>query len=105
MLLDSVDFLIHPVALPVVGFALVVMVAALTPLIDERIEADSGLRERGDFAPGEPTMSPQERIERFQPGPPWDGRGTGSMTQGDMEAFADYPIFWLGDSFAGYNFQ
>lgn len=50
-------------------------------------------------------MTPADWAKRYRPGPAWDGRGKGPMTQADVESFGDYPLFWLGDSFAGYNLQ
>lgn len=46
----------------------------------------------------------------YGPGPAWDGKGGGRwsehrMTQRDLERFGDYPLYWLGESFAGYNLQ
>lgn len=74
------------------------------------------VRKPGD--PGEvkprPTMTEDQRAERFQPGQPWDGEGpqfrSGSqppqgITQTEAEAFTDYPVFWLGESFGGFNLQ
>lgn len=54
-----------------------------------------------------PTMTPEQRTQQFQPGPPWTGRGDGSGRLGrtEIDSFAEYPLFWLGESFAGYNLQ
>jgi hypothetical protein len=52
-----------------------------------------------------PTLAPEERGRYYHPGPPWDGRGKGPMTQAQLESFGDYELLWLGDSFAGYNLQ
>lgn len=53
-----------------------------------------------------PTLSAEEREARFHPGPPWQGKGNDQgISQQEAENFADYPLFWLGESFAGYNLQ
>ncbi len=53
-----------------------------------------------------PTMPVAEREQRFHPGPPWQGKGNDQgISQAEAENFADYPLFWLGESFAGYNLQ
>ena len=52
-----------------------------------------------------PAMSAEDRAERFQPGPVWEGTGPQGISQQEAEAFADYPLFWLGESFAGYNLR
>ena len=68
----------------------------------------------GPVATSEPprraTSTPEERARRYEPGPPWDGRGTGPdqpgrWTQAHIDSFTHYPLFWLGESFAGYNLQ
>lgn len=62
---------------------------------------------RGDHDTHElpPTLTDQEREALFNPGPEWDGQGRQGISQKEAEAFADYPIFWLGQEFAGYNLQ
>lgn len=51
-------------------------------------------------------MSTEEQSQRYQPGAAWAGAGRlGTFTESDLTAFAGYPIFWLGASFAGYNLQ
>lgn len=55
---------------------------------------------------GPPPMPAEERQKRFHPGPPWQGKGNDQgISQEEAENFADYPLFWLGESFAGYNLQ
>jgi hypothetical protein len=39
----------------------------------------------------------------FTPGRPWDGRGAGNMSQAEAEAFAEFPLWWLGPEFGGYH--
>lgn len=39
------------------------------------------------------------------PGDPWDGQGQQGLSQDDAEQFSDYPTYWLGEEFAGYNLQ
>jgi hypothetical protein len=70
------------------------------------VAADEPGKPRGRVTP-EPvqTMTPQDRAERFKPGKPWDGIGQGGLGERDLEDFRDYPIFWLGPSFEGYNLQ
>jgi hypothetical protein len=67
-----------------------------------------GDRPHKGTAPGSvtaPTLPPEERGRYYHPGPPWDGKGKGPMTQAQLEAFSDYELLWLGQSFAGYNLQ
>ncbi len=58
---------------------------------------------------GRPTMTPQERAERFQPGPAWDPSAPvtkkGRLSALDVQAFRDFPLVWLGPEFAGYNLR
>ena len=70
------------------------------------VTADDPGKPRGRGAP-EPIgiMTSQERSERFKPGKPWDGVGQGGLSELALEDFPDYPVFWLGASFAGYNLQ
>ena len=60
-------------------------------------------------APGEPhgpqVLSPQERGERFHPGPAWNGRGRGPWPQAELEGFRDYPRFWPWERAGEYNLQ
>ena len=39
------------------------------------------------------------------PGDPWDGTPRYGLSQQEAETFQDFPLFWLGPSFAGYNLQ
>jgi hypothetical protein len=50
-------------------------------------------------------MTAAEQAARFQTGPTWQGRGKSGLSQQQAETFTDYPLFWLGESFAGYNLQ
>jgi hypothetical protein len=70
------------------------------------VAADDPGKPRARGAP-EPiaTMTAQERAERFRPGKPWDGAGQGGLSEHALEEFADYPVFWLGAAFEGYNLQ
>ena len=53
---------------------------------------------------GPPTMSPEQRARVFRTGTPWDGSSQhGRWSRADLEAFADYPLFYLGENFEGYN--
>jgi hypothetical protein len=56
---------------------------------------------------GPPVLSPQERATHYQAGSPWDGkaRGRGSWNKQELDDFAEFPLFWLGESFAGYHLQ
>jgi hypothetical protein len=60
-------------------------------------------------APGQVTtrtpMTTVERLARFQAGDPWRGQGKTGLTQQQVDTFPDYRLFWLGESFAGYNLQ
>jgi hypothetical protein len=67
--------------------------------------AISTVRGRLEAQPGRPRMTAQQRVERFQPGAAWQGRGRGPLSQADLDAFADYPLVWLGESFGGYHLQ
>jgi hypothetical protein len=51
-----------------------------------------------------PTLTPQEKERFFQPGDPWDGKGV-DLTEAEASAFADYPLYWFGPSFRGFNLQ
>ncbi len=67
---------------------------------------DVGSKPNGENPSGPPSMPAAEREKRFHPGPPWQGKGNDQgISQQDAEKFADYPLFWLGESFAGYNLQ
>ncbi len=67
---------------------------------------DSGSKPNVENPSGPPTMPVAERQKRFHPGPPWQGKGNDQgISQAEAENFADYPLFWLGESFAGYNLQ
>ncbi len=67
---------------------------------------DAGSKPNGENSSEPPTMSAEEREKRFHPGPPWQGKGNDQgISQAEAEKFADYPLFWLGESFAGYNLQ
>jgi hypothetical protein len=70
------------------------------------VAADDPGKPRARGAP-EPiaTMTAEERAERFKPGRPWDGVGQGGFSEHALEEFADYPVFWLGAAFEGYNLQ
>src|ERR671911_1668605 len=70
------------------------------------VAADGPGKQRARGAP-EPiaTMTAEEKAERFRPGRPWDGVGQGGLSERALEEFADYPAFWLGASFEGYNLQ
>jgi hypothetical protein len=39
----------------------------------------------------------------LSPGEPWDSVGEGARTEEDVRAFSAFPLFWLGENFAGYN--
>lgn len=44
--------------------------------------------------------------EMFHPGPEWNGSKDGyGISQTEARNFQDYSLFWLGESFAGYNLQ
>lgn len=50
--------------------------------------------------------TPDRWPKQFYTGEPWDGRGQGaSMSQAEIEAFDDFPLFWLGPSYDGYHLQ
>jgi hypothetical protein len=70
------------------------------------VAADNPGKQRARGAP-EPiaTMTPEEKAERFKAGKPWDAAGQGGLSERALEEFAQYPIFWLGASFEGYNLQ
>src|SRR5688572_21938267 len=50
-----------------------------------------------------PTMTAEERARSFLPGPAWDGKGAGNVTEADATAFSEFPLFWLGTEFGGYS--
>jgi hypothetical protein len=50
-----------------------------------------------------PTLTAEERAELFRPGDVWAGRGVQGLSELDAASFDEYPVFWLGPSFAGYN--
>jgi hypothetical protein len=70
------------------------------------VAADGPGKQRARGAP-EPiaTLTVEEKAERFRPGKPWDGVGQGGLSERALEEFADYPVFWFGASFEGYNLQ
>lgn len=78
----------------IVGFALVVGIGVgLTP-------------GRTSGYPGTPqALSATERAQRFQPGNAWTGQGRQGISQAEAERFADYPLFWLGDRYAGFHLR
>jgi hypothetical protein len=66
-------------------------------------DGDSG---DNNTPPVEPIQySPEQIAEHYTPGKPWDGRGSGNVTQEQAEAFDEFPLFWLGDQFGGYHLQ
>lgn len=90
------------------GAIVVVFLGAF--FIASRLTGQAAIRELPPTQPPErgavrvpPPMSPEERARRFQAGPLWDGKGKGSMTQADLDSFGDYPLFWLGETFGGFN--
>ncbi|MDP9373618.1 MAG: hypothetical protein M3Q65_14435 [Chloroflexota bacterium] len=96
---------------PVLGLALA-GVAAATFVFLLLSDVRMGLAQPPGPRPGStdtpwtpPTLTARERAERFQPGPPWQGKGKRGIAQQEAEVFTDYPLFWLGGSFAGYNLQ
>lgn len=54
---------------------------------------------------GGTVLSAEERAERFQPGGPWQGKGEYGLSEDEARAFIDYPLYWLGETFAGYHLQ
>src|SRR3712207_1978335 len=60
-----------------------------------------------------PTRTPESPTEEpgdatgfaFIPGTPWQGQGTQGISQQEVEAFNDYPVFWLGKEAGGYHLQ
>jgi hypothetical protein len=72
------------------------------------LRPDHPVRGPGEAVPTSRPLTPEERADRYRPGPPWDGKGRAGKqpnfrTQAEMEAFADFPLFWLGPEFGGYN--
>ncbi len=67
-------------------------------------DEDGGKQNGGELAAAA-TLAPEERDRLYHAGPAWDGRGGGPMAEEDVKAFRDYPLLWLGESFAGYNLQ
>jgi hypothetical protein len=53
------------------------------------------------------TVKPDVLALRYRPGPQWTG-GAGrsdSLTHDQIDAFAEWPLFWLDTTFASYNLQ
>jgi hypothetical protein len=59
--------------------------------------------------PGEPhgpgLLTAQELAERFHPGPPWNGQGSGRLAQADLEQLRGFPAYWPGERVGIYNLQ
>lgn len=86
----------------VVAAAIVAFVVAFAAVL----VADRAVAQGPAAAPPAPprrAMPPEERARRYHPGPTWDGVGRGRLTQADVDNFSDYPLFWLGESFGGFN--
>jgi hypothetical protein len=79
---------------------------AATSLLGGMASADDPGKPRGRSNP-EPlaTLTSRERSEMFRPGKAWDGTGRGGLNERQISDFRDYPLFWLGDAFAGFNLQ
>ncbi len=52
-----------------------------------------------------PTPSPAPPASRFIAGTPWADGQRGGLTTAQLKDFGTYPLFWLGDSYGGYNLQ
>ncbi len=89
----------------VVGIAVVAgAAAAITSGLSAALQV--GDSDDNNTAPVEPIRySPDQIAEQYTPGTPWDGRGTGNLTQSQVEAFDEFPVLWLGEEFAGYHLQ
>src|SRR6266508_834591 len=77
-----------------------------TTFLVQLVSADDPGKPRGRNAL-EPraSLNAQEQAQVFKLGRPWDGIGRGGMSQGQVSDFGDYPLFWLGEVFAGFNLQ
>jgi hypothetical protein len=89
----------------VVGVTVVaIAAAAITSGLSAALQdGDSG---DNNTPPVEPIRySPEQIAEHYTPGEPWDGRGTGNLTQSQAEVFGEFPVLWLGEEFGGYHLQ
>jgi hypothetical protein len=50
-------------------------------------------------------LSPSEVADRFAPGKPWDGRGSGNAALEDLDEVTDFEVYWLGTEYAGYHLR
>jgi hypothetical protein len=87
-------------------FTLLLAVVAFFMAFGIGTEISTGSDPAAPPTPGlPPTMTRSQIDTAFTPGPPWDGKGTGNLSQTDAENFAPYPLLWVGPNFAGYNLQ
>lgn len=91
----------------VTGMIIAFIASFITILIADRVIAGdpTSIPSDATLPPGavRRLLPPEEQARRYQSGPAWDGIGRGTLTQADIDSFGDYPLFWLGESFGGYN--
>lgn len=88
------------------GIPAAVIVFLMVASIGVGLAQDAGSKPNIENPIEPPPMPAEEREKRFHPGPPRQGKGNDQgISQEEAENFADYPLFWLGESFAGYNLQ
>lgn len=88
------------------GILAVVIVFLMVACNGAGLARDAGSKPNIGNPSEPPSMPAEEREKRFHPGPPWQGKGNDQgISQEEAENFAEYPLFWLGESFAGFNLQ